>query len=80
MVISIIRAEYTAEYRIILTFSDGIEKEIDFGPFLRNAKNPMARKYLDKKLFRNFKIKYGDIIWNDYEMCFPIWDLYEGKI
>ena len=80
MVISIIRAEYTAEYRIKLTFSDGIEKEIDFGPFLRNAKNPMARKYLDKKLFRNFNIEYGDIIWNDYEMCFPIWDLYEGKI
>jgi len=40
----------------------------------------MARKYLDKKLFRKFKIDYGDIIWNDYEMCFPIWDLYEGKI
>jgi hypothetical protein len=40
----------------------------------------MARKYLDKKLFRDFKIEYGDIIWNDYEMCFPIGDLYEGKV
>lgn len=80
MVISIIIAEYTGEYKIKLTFSDGIEKEIDFGSFLRDAKNPMARKYLDTKLFRNFKIEYGDIIWNDYEMCFPIWDLYEGKV
>ena len=40
----------------------------------------MARKYLDKELYRNFKIDYGDIIWNDYEMCFPIWDSYEGKV
>ena len=80
MVISIISAEYTGEYKVKLTFSDGVMKEIDFAAFLNNAKNPMARKYLDKKLFRNYKIEYGDIIWNDYEMCFPIWDLYEGKI
>ena len=80
MVISIISAEYTGEYKVKLTFSDGVIREIDFAAFLNDAKNPMARKYLDKKLFRNFKIDYGDIIWNDYEMCFPIWDLYEGKI
>jgi hypothetical protein len=80
MVISIISAEYTGEYKVKLTFSDGVIKEIDFAAFLNSAKNPMARKYLDKKLFRKFKIEYGDIIWNDYEMCFPIWELYEGKI
>lgn len=80
MVISILSAEYTGEYKVKLTFSDGVIREIDFAAFLHDAKNPMARKYLDKKLFRNFKIEYGDIIWNDYEMCFPIWDLYEGKI
>jgi len=80
MVISINRAEYLGDYRIKLLFSDGLEKEVDFGIFLRTAKNPMARKYLDQNLFRNFKIEYGDIIWNEYEMCFPIWDLYEGKI
>jgi hypothetical protein len=67
MVISIISASYTGEYRIKLTFSDGMEREIDFSTFLNNAKNPMARKYLEKKLFRNFLIEYGDIIWNDFE-------------
>jgi len=40
----------------------------------------MAKKYLNKNLFKNYTIEYGDIIWNNYEMCFPIWDLYEGKI
>jgi len=40
----------------------------------------MSRKYLDEKEFKNYSIVYGDIIWNDYEMCFPIWDLHEGTI
>jgi len=53
---------------------------IDFSNFLISAKNPMTKKYLDKQLFEKFSIHYGDIIWNDYEMCFPIWDLHEGKI
>lgn len=40
----------------------------------------MSSKYLDQNLFLNFEIVYRDLIWNDYEMCFPIWDLYSGKI
>jgi hypothetical protein len=80
MVISITQAEYISDYKIKFSFSDGIEKAIDFSQFLSNARNPMTRKYLDKQLFKNFSIEYGDIIWNDYEMCFPIWDLHEGKV
>lgn len=80
MVISIIKAEYVGEYKIKFSFSDGIENVVDFGTFLKGAKNPMAKKYLDKQLFKNYSIEYGDIIWNDYEMCFPIWDLHEGII
>jgi hypothetical protein len=80
MVISITLAEYIKDYKIKFSFSDETEKTIDFGNFLRNAKNPMTKKYLDKKLFKNYTIEYGDIIWNDFEMCFPIWDLHEGKI
>jgi len=40
----------------------------------------MTKKYLNKKLFKNYTIKYGDIVWNDYEMCFRIWNLHEGNI
>ncbi len=80
MVISIQNADYAENYKIKILFSDGIEKTIDFKKFLKNAKNPMTSKYLDENLFKSFKIEFGDIIWNDYEMCFPIWDLYEGKI
>ena len=40
----------------------------------------MTKKYLVKKNFKNFQLEYGDIVWNDFELCFPIWDLYKGKI
>jgi hypothetical protein len=53
---------------------------IDFFNFLSTAKNPMTRKYFDIEKFENFSIEYGDIIWNDYELCFPIWDLHKGQI
>ena len=80
MVISIDKAVYIKDYKISLVFSDGIERVIDFEPFLKKARNPMTRKYLDKEMFQKFTLEHGDIIWNDYEMCFPIWDLYDGKI
>jgi hypothetical protein len=80
MVISIKNADYQGDYKIKFVFSDGTEKLIDFSGFLGNAKNPMARKYLNKDLFKKYSLVYGDIIWNDYEMCFPIWDLHEGKL
>ncbi len=80
MVISIQNADYKGDYRIFFKFSDGVEKTIDFASFLNSAKNPMTTKYLDKSLFQSFSLEYGDIHWNDFEMCFPIWDLHEGKI
>ena len=80
MVISITEAKYIGEYKIVLLFYDGVEKIIDFESFLKFSKNPMTRKLLDLQLFKDFKIKYGDLIWNDFELCFPIWDLHEGKI
>ena len=80
MVISIQKAIYLGNYKIRFQFSDGVEQIIDFEPFLKNAKNPMSNKYLDINLFQQFSIEYGDIVWNDYELCFPIWDLHEAKI
>lgn len=80
MTISIIKAQYSNDYKIKFLFSDGVEKIINFKNFLSSAKNPMTKKYLNSSLFKKFKIKYGDIEWNDYELCFPLWDLHEGNI
>jgi len=65
--------------RLEITFSDGLVQTIDFEPFLQQA-HPELRKYLDEKEFAQFSIKYGNILWNDCEMCFPIKDLYSGNL
>jgi hypothetical protein len=80
MVISILKTEYLGEYMIKIVFSDNSVQTIDFKEFLSSSRNPMTRKYLDIKLFQKFTIEYGDISWNDYELCFPIWDLHKGKV
>jgi hypothetical protein len=79
-VIEIVRAEYVSGYRLKLSFSDGKERVIDFEPFLRKSRNPLIREYLDPKKFANFRLEYGDLIWDDYGLCFPIADLYENRI
>ena len=78
--IAITQAEYLGKYEICFTFSDHTEQTIDFGTFLNRSNNPMTRKFLDKKHFRNFKIEFGDIVWNEYELCFPVGSLHEGSI
>ncbi len=80
MVISILEVVYKGDYKINFLFSDGVERTIDFESFLKKSKNSMTNKYLNKELFKSFSIEYGDIIWNDYELCFPIWDLHNGEI
>lgn len=78
--INIIGAQHIGGYRLRLRFDDGKENEIDFESFLSKSLNPMIRAYLKPALFKSFSIKYGDLIWNDYDLCFPIIDLYEGRI
>ncbi|MBZ0203982.1 MAG: DUF2442 domain-containing protein [Ignavibacteria bacterium] len=80
LILEIKSAQYIKDYQIRLVFNDGKNRVMDFGDFLNSSLNPMTRKYLKKPEFRNFEIRYGDLIWGDYEMCFPIWDLHEGKI
>ena len=78
--LAITQAEYLGKHKIHFMFSDQTERTIDFGSFLNRSNNPMTRRFLDTNLFQVFKIEYGDIVWNDYELCFPILDLYEGNV
>ena len=80
MIIAVEDAEYINKYRLNLKFSDGTERTVDFGKFLSNSLNPMIRNYLDTEKFREFTLENGDLFWNDYDLCFPIADLYEGNI
>ena len=79
-VIDIVGVEQLSGYKLRLAFSDGKERVIDFEPFLRNSRNPMIREYLEPQKFANFRVEYGDLIWDDFGLCFPIADLYENRI
>jgi hypothetical protein len=74
------RAEQVGDLQLRLTFTDATQRIIDFGPFLRASGNPLIRAYLDPAAFARFTVKDGDLIWDDYELCFPIGDLYEGRL
>lgn len=73
-------AKYLSDYAIRLFFNDGTEKLVDFKPFLSKSLHPSIKKYLDEKMFSNFRLTDGNLNWNDYELIFPIWDLYNGKL
>jgi hypothetical protein len=74
------RAQPVKGHALRLTFSDGAERVVDFGPFLTRSVNPDIRAFLDAKRFASFAVKDGDLVWGDWELCFPIADLYQGRL
>ena len=78
--INITSAEQVGEHCICLTFDDGKKQVVDFKPFLSKSLHPGIRDYLDPALFSTFRIEYGDLVWGDYDLCFPIIDLYQNKL
>ncbi len=78
--ISIKEAKYKTDYKISFKFNDDKETLVDFKDFISNSSHPDIRKYQNKNLFKHFNINNGDVEWNDYELAFPIYDLYKGTI
>ena len=78
--LEITEARYVSDYKIRLTFNDGIVRDMDFEPFLRKARNPDLTQYRQLRKFKQFRLHYGDLMWGDYEMIFPIADLHRGEI
>ncbi len=72
--------EYLSGYSLKLFFNDGAIKIVDLEAFLENPLHPSIRKYLDENNFKNYKIIDGNLNWNDYDLIFPLEDLYEGKL
>jgi hypothetical protein len=78
--LEITEARYISDYKIRLTFNDGTVRVMDFEPFLRKARNPDLTQYRRVRKFQQFRLHYGDLMWGDYEMIFPITDLHRGEI
>ena len=48
-----------------------------------DRKTPMPRilpVWLDPDRFAGFRVEFGELVWGDYELCFPMIDLYRNKI
>ena len=79
-IISVEKVKHIGEFKLKLEFNDKSCQVVDFFPFLSHSINPLIRKYLSEEEFVKFEIKEGDLEWNDYDLCFPIADLYENRI
>ncbi|MBN1349579.1 DUF2442 domain-containing protein [candidate division KSB1 bacterium] len=79
-VIEIHAAKYIGDDALRIQFNNGFERLVDFKPFLLKSHHPSISKYLDEEKFKQFKIIDGNLNWNDYDLIFPISDLFEDNI
>ncbi len=78
--LDVTRARWISGNLLEISFSDGFSRQVDFEPFLSGSGLPDIRKYLDVEKFKAVSISFGNLVWNDYDMCFSIEDLYAGSI
>ena len=79
-VVQIEAVRYISPYRLHVRFDDAHESTVDFGHFLKSSVHPSIRAYLDVRRFRDFTVEDGVLHWNDFDLVFPMRDLYEGQI
>jgi hypothetical protein len=77
---NITHADYLGGYRLRLRFDDGFENVVDFGPFLQTSQHPDIRAFLDISKFRQFGLDSGNLLWGDFELCFPVADLRANRL
>lgn len=78
--ISVTAAENLGECCLRITFSDGVVQDVDFRSFLQHSNHPEIRAFLDLQKFGAFTVKDGDLVWGDFELCFPVMDLYQNNL
>lgn len=79
--VSVKEAKYTEGFKLEIVFNDGKKKMVDFGGFLQSHNHPQFNKYKKEANFKSFKIENGNVVWGkDWDMIFPVYDLYKGKI
>lgn len=67
-------------YQMALTFDDGKKQTVDFKPLLASSHHPDVRAYLAPDRFAQFELLHGELVWGDYDLCFPIMDLYNNTL
>ena len=70
------KVEYLDSYKLKLLFSDATAQTIDFEVFLKNSHHPDIQKYLKLKNFKNYCLIDGDLMRGDFDLIFPVVDLW----
>lgn len=78
--IQLSRAEAAGDHRLRLSFDDGHVVVVDFAPFLSASRHPDIRRYLEPVEFAKFTVEDGQLHWNDFDLVFPVADLYAARI
>lgn len=79
--INVTSARHLGEHKLEVTFDNEKKKIIDFSTFLETHSHPQFNKYKKEANFKKFKIENGNIVWGkDWDMIFPVYDLYTGKL
>lgn len=69
------------DLKIMITFNDHHQRQVDIGDFIRRHPHPQYNKYLDPKNFKKFTIENGNVVWGkNWDMIFPIEQLYVGEL
>lgn len=71
-------AEYIKDYQIKVYFDDGKIRTIDLFPFLSTNTHPLISKFLDRALFKQFRIEMGTLCWGDNEFDLNPRNIYNG--
>lgn len=79
-VINVVKVDAVGDCRLSIEFDDGFKQTVDFQPFLVHSRHPEIRAWLQPEKFTAFRIEFGELVWGDYELCFPVIDLYQNRI
>lgn len=78
--LSITKANYISGFKVLISFSNGKQRIIDFYPLFSKTLKGYYSKYLLPANFKKFVVKNGNISWGDSEeVIFPVSFLYNSK-
>ena len=79
--IQVSQATHIEDLILLVEFSDGTARTIDFRPFLLAHPHPQYDYYSNLDNFKSFKIEQRNIVWGkNWDLIFPIDQLYQGAV
>ncbi|MFN0030860.1 MAG: DUF2442 domain-containing protein [Flavobacteriales bacterium] len=79
--IEVTDAKYLHGYHLLIGFSNGAVRDVDFEDYLMGTDRGFYNRYRDLKNFRKFKIKNGNVVWGkNWDLIFTLESLYKGKL